>query len=119
MRPEVLYLTDIVEAAESIARFLGNVEREAFLEDDLRQSAVAQKFIIIGEAAARLSPEYREQHPEIEWRKAIGLRNVTVHDYFSINWEIIWSTAVFDIPLLRQQIIALLPPNDPPMESPN
>jgi len=52
MRPEVLYLTDIVEAADSIATFLNGVEREAFLTDELRQSAVLQKFIVIGEAAA-------------------------------------------------------------------
>jgi uncharacterized protein with HEPN domain len=52
MRPEELYLTDIVEAADSIQRFIEGVERKDFFDDELRQSAVLQKLIVIGEAAA-------------------------------------------------------------------
>ena len=108
MRPEILYLTDIVEAAAAIARFLANVEREAFLRDELRQSAVQQKLTVIGEAAARLTPEFQGQHPEVQWRKAISLRNITVHEYFSLSWEIIWATATQDIPLVRDQVAEII-----------
>ncbi|MFN3763765.1 MAG: DUF86 domain-containing protein, partial [Anaerolineae bacterium] len=52
MRPERLYLTDIVEASEAIARFLKDISEDAFMDDELRQSAVLQKLIVIGEAAA-------------------------------------------------------------------
>jgi uncharacterized protein with HEPN domain len=55
MRPEKLYLTDIVEAADAIRRFVTEIDRDGFLRDELRQSAVLQKLIVIGEAAARLS----------------------------------------------------------------
>ncbi|MBC7238103.1 MAG: DUF86 domain-containing protein [Chloroflexi bacterium] len=52
MRPERLCLLDIVEAADAIARFLHGVDRSQFMDDELRQSAVLQKLIVIGEAVA-------------------------------------------------------------------
>ena len=54
MRPERLYLTDIVEAADAIARFLKEIGESDFMQDELRQSAVLQKLIVIGEAAGRI-----------------------------------------------------------------
>jgi uncharacterized protein with HEPN domain len=108
MRPEILYLTDIVEAAGAIERFLIRIEREAFLQDELRQSAVQQKLIVIGEAAARLSAEFQNSHPQVQWRKAMSLRNFAVHEYFSVSWEIIWATATQDIPLVRDQVAEIL-----------
>lgn len=63
MRSEELYLTDIVDAADAIARFVHGVEREDFCHDELRQSAILQKLIIIGEAAARLPREFTDRRP--------------------------------------------------------
>ncbi len=66
MRLDELYLTDIVEAAEAVARFLDETERDKFLGDELRQSAVLQKLIVIGEAASHLSSDFQARHTEIE-----------------------------------------------------
>jgi uncharacterized protein with HEPN domain len=67
MRADRLYLVDILEAADAIHRFLvGIADRGAFFDDELRQSAVLQKLIIIGEAASRLSPAIQAQAPDIE-----------------------------------------------------
>jgi uncharacterized protein with HEPN domain len=108
MRPEILYLTDIVEAADAIARFLADIEREDFLKDELRQSAVQQKLTVIGEAASRLTADFQGRHPGVQWRKAISLRNFAVHEYFSISWDIIWATATQDIPQVRSQVAEIL-----------
>ncbi len=78
-------MTDIVEAAESIHRFLTGVKRETFLQDDLLRSAVLQKLTIIGEAVARLPMEFRDRHPEIQWDDIIGFRNIAVHAYFAVD----------------------------------
>ena len=66
MRREELYLTDIIEAADAIQRFLKDVEQNAFLQNELLQSAVLQKLMIIGEVASRIPKEFRDSHPEIE-----------------------------------------------------
>ena len=65
MRHENLYLTDIVEAADDIARFLVGVEAHSFRESDLLRSAVVHKLSVIGEAAARLSDALKDRNPEV------------------------------------------------------
>ncbi len=108
MRPEDLYLQDILDAAEALSRFLEGVEERRFMSDELLQSAVLQKLIVIGEAASRIEQEFRSRHAEIEWREVIAFRNFAVHAYFAIEWSIVWITATEDVPSLCRQIGRLL-----------
>jgi uncharacterized protein with HEPN domain len=108
MRSEKLYLVDILEAAEAVQRFIDPVSKVEFLADELRQSGVLQKLTVIGEASARLPGEFQTAHNEIEWADIIGFRNIAVHAYFSKMWEIVWETAVSDVPKLRNQISTIL-----------
>jgi uncharacterized protein with HEPN domain len=108
MRPEKLYLLDIVEAAEAISRFCEPVGEDDFLQDELRQSAVLQKLIVIGEAGARLPSEFRKKHEDIDWDDIVGFRNIAVHQYFAVLWQIVWNTAVQDVPDLRTKILNIL-----------
>ena len=108
MRPQKLYLVNILEAADAIQRFIESVPKTEFLGDELRQSGVLQKLIVIGEAAARLPGTFQNQHDEIVWADIVGFRNIAVHEYFSIMWDIVWETAVTDVPKLRDQIGEIL-----------
>jgi len=108
MRREELYLTDIVEATDGIEKFLADVKRDAFLQNDLLRSAVLQKLTIIGEAAARLPMEFRERHPEIQWEDIIGFRNIAVHAYFAVEWTIVWVAATQEAPELRRIVAGIL-----------
>ena len=108
MRPEQLYLTDIVQAAEAVGRFVSGITYDDLVRDELRQSAILQKLIVIGGAAARLSPEFQARHPAIEWVDIIGFRNIAVHEYFAVNWSIVWVTAIEDVPFLRDQVAPIL-----------
>ncbi len=108
MRREELYLTDIIEAADAIQRFLKIVKEKTFLENELLQSAVLQKLMIIGEAASRLPKEFRERHPEIEWEDIMGFRNIAVHAYFAVDWSIVWVAATQETPELRRKIAEIL-----------
>ncbi len=108
MRRDQLYLQDILEATEAVARFIAGFEADDFLKDEVHQSAVLQKFTIIGEAVANLSEDLRTRYPDVEWQKIKGLRNIIVHHYFSLDFETIWITAKRDVPLLQQQIQVIL-----------
>lgn len=108
MRPERLYLEDILQAADAIERFLSGISESDFEHDELRQSAVLQKLIVIGEAAARLPKDFTERHPQIPWPDIVAFRNIAVHEYFAIDWRIVWVTATQDVPFLRKQIAPLL-----------
>lgn len=111
MRREEQYLADILEASDAIGRFLTGIEKNGFLEDEVLQSAVLQKLIVIGEAAARLPKGFQEVHSDVEWVDVIGFRNIAVHAYFSVNWSIVWNTAVKDVPILRTRIAKILDTN--------
>jgi uncharacterized protein with HEPN domain len=108
MRPEQLYLTDILEAAKAIGLFCKDVRFEHFEGNDMLRSAVLQKLIVIGEAAAHLTDEFCTQNPKIPWIDMINFRNFAVHEYFSVDWQIVWDTAVEDIPPIEKQIAKLL-----------
>jgi len=108
MRPEKLYLLDISEAAGAIQRFCEAVGEDEFYTDELRQSAVLQKLILIGEAASHLPIDFQNRHSEIEWQDIIGFRNIAVHEYFAILWSIVWNTAIIDVPALQEKIRYIL-----------
>ena len=108
MRRERLYLSDVIAAADAIAEFLGGCTKETFLADDFMRSAVLQKLAVIGESAARLTPELRVRYSEIPWVDIIDFRNRVVHAYFNLDWEIVWVTATEQVPELRRQILAIV-----------
>ena len=108
MRPEKLYLTDIVEAANSIEKFLMGQDFEEFEQNEMMHSAVLQKLTVIGEATARLPKEFTERYPDIPWVDIIGFRNIAVHEYFAVRWDIVWVAATEEVPVLRDQVGKIL-----------
>ena len=108
MRREELYLRDIVDAADAVATFLSGASRDEFLENELLRSAVLQKLMIMGEAAAHVGDTLRAKHPEVPWRRIVAFRNYAIHEYFGLNWGYAWVAATEDAPLLRQKVLAVL-----------
>jgi uncharacterized protein with HEPN domain len=108
MRRDGSYLSDIVEACDSVAKFLAGVEKPQFVSDQMRASAVLQKLTVIGEAIARLSPDLKTRYPAIRWSAISAMRNRIVHGYFDIDFELIWTAAIRECPQLRQQVQAIL-----------
>ena len=108
MRPEKLYLTDIVEAAQSIARFVQGESFDEFEQNEMMNSAVLQKLTVIGEASSRLPKEFINRFPEIPWVDIIAFRNIAIHEYFAIRWDIAWTAATEEVPVLKEQIKKIL-----------
>ncbi|MBU2551298.1 MAG: DUF86 domain-containing protein [Proteobacteria bacterium] len=95
-----LLVEDILEAASKIERYVRGLDSRQFLDDDKTSDAVVRNLEIIGEAAARLPVEVRNQFPGIEWSKIIGLRNRVVHEYFGVDLDIVWFIIQNDLPAL-------------------
>jgi uncharacterized protein with HEPN domain len=107
MRDDKERLRDIREAIENVQRYAAR-GKDAFREDELIQTWVLHHIQILGEAAARVSDEFQEQHPNIPWFKIIGMRNILVHDYFHIDIGAVWSVVENDLPVLHEQVNHLL-----------
>jgi len=113
LRTDALYLTDIIEAADAIGEFVGRLKREAFVGDRMARSAVLQQLTVIGEAASRLSADFRHRRPDIEWADIVAFRNIAVHAYFSVDWSTVWVAATEDAPALRAKVAAILATEHP------
>ncbi|MYA95655.1 MAG: DUF86 domain-containing protein [Nitrospinae bacterium] len=79
MRREELYLTDMLEAADAIGRFLLETEQHSFIANELLGNSVLHKLAVIGEGSARLPEAFRARHPQIEWGDIVAFRNIIVH----------------------------------------
>ena len=95
-----LLLEDIFEAGNKILSFTENMRLDDFIADEKTIDAVVRNFEIIGEAANRVPDDFKTSHPEIEWRRMIGLRNRVVHEYFGIDYETVWKIRNESIPEL-------------------
>ena len=104
------YLLDIVLAARRAIGFLGDRDADTLAADEVVLSAIEHSLIVIGEAAGRVSPSFRDQHPDIALGKATGMRNFLVHDYGRIDVAEVWRTVHDDLPGLIAALEALLPP---------
>lgn len=108
MRRDQQRLTDILEALDWIAKAIAGRTETEFLADETLCYAVAQKLTIVGEAAARLSPEIKDRYNSVPWLDIVGLRNILVHEYFGIYWPLVWQTATDEAPALRRQVAEIL-----------
>lgn len=96
-RDRNLLIEDMHEAALKIKRYTKGMDFDSFLGDDKTIDAVVRNFEIIGEAANRIDDDYKQKNPELAWNHLRGFRNRIVHEYFGIDYEIVWSIIENDL----------------------
>lgn len=111
-RRELLYLADIVESARTVARWLAE-RGEQWGEDEILRNAVLRQLSVVGEAASCLSDEMRGRLSGIPWREVRGFRNVAVHAYFGLDWDVVHEVATVNLPAMPPQVLAVLRAEDP------
>jgi uncharacterized protein with HEPN domain len=84
MRNDAEWMLDIIEAIERIEKYSSR-GRDIFEKDELIQNWIVNHLQIIGEACRCISPDFKNQHPEILWSEIIGMRHILVHRYFGID----------------------------------
>jgi len=107
MRDDNERLLDILESIENIEKYAVR-GKNVFENDELVQTWILHHLQILGEAAAKISDEYQDSHPDIPWLKIIGMRNILVHDYFRIDTKAVWAVVKDDLPVLKQAIRAMM-----------
>lgn len=103
-RPIEILLQDIIEACNHIEQFTAGMNQEVFEKNTMARQAVERNIEIIGEACGKLSDDFIAKHSDIEWNKAISMRNRLIHGYFAVDVPLLWNTAILVIPSFKKQI---------------
>ena len=90
----------MIEACESVQRFIQGRQRHDFESDQMLLFAVVRAIEVLGEAAGKVSEDTRSACPEIPWPEIINMRNRLIHGYFDIDVDIVWNTASIELPAL-------------------
>lgn len=99
------HLQLILQSIANIAEFTSQYESyEQFEADKVCCHAVAYNIQCIGESVYKMSQEFKDSHPEVEWHLISGMRHVLVHDYYQVSFKFIWNVIQDDIEPLRSSI---------------
>ena len=89
----ILYLEDMLQSMNRIEEYLGELDFQKFKMNYLVVDAIIRNLEVIGEASKNIPIDIQGKYPEIPWRKMVGLRNLIAHEYFGIDYEMIWEIA--------------------------
>lgn len=99
-RDNDILVEDILESCQKINKYTAGLTFSDFQKDDKTIDAVIRNFEIIGEAANKLSEDFRENNSSIDWHKIRGFRNRIVHDYSGVDLSIVWTIITNFLPQL-------------------
>ncbi|MBI4029008.1 MAG: DUF86 domain-containing protein [Candidatus Blackburnbacteria bacterium] len=103
-----LYIDDIFESIKHVETYSKRLTKPGFKRSVAKQDAIVRRLEIIGEAVKHIPHEIKKKHPEVEWKKMAGARDIFAHGYFMVKLERVWNIVKKDIPVLKKQIKTLL-----------
>ncbi len=103
MRDDRARLRDMIASIENIERYAVH-GRDRFINDELVRTYTLHHLQILGEAGTKLTPELRDRRHEIPWPKVLGMRHIIVHDYFRVDYDIVWDVVEEELPNLKAQL---------------
>lgn len=104
------YLVHILTEVTFVLEKSEGLSQEEFLKDEVLQRAFVRSLEVVGEAVKKLPAVFRDAEPRIDWRRAAGMWDQLIHDYFGVDYDIIWDIIQKQLPILRRVIEEHLEP---------
>lgn len=105
MSPSLLdFLRHIEHECEFIISVSKDKSRHDISNDELLAKAIVRSLEIIGEASKKIPEDFRSMYPLVRWNDMAGMRDVLIHNYFGIDYDVVWNTISTDIPELHGQL---------------
>ncbi|MFA6923172.1 MAG: DUF86 domain-containing protein [Bacteroidales bacterium] len=101
---QISYILHILEECTFIISTTKDVDKNDFLKNEIMKRAIVRSIEIIGEATKKTDIDFKKKWNEIEWKQLAGMRDKLIHDYFGINYNIVWDVAKNKIPQLKIDI---------------
>mgnify|MGYP001132264343 CR=1 FL=1 len=102
------YIRHMLDEIDYILNRISNMDYDSFVRDETLKRAFVRSVEVIGEASKKLPENIKAMQPEIEWRKVSGMRDRLIHDYFGVDYTIVWDVASNKLPDLREKLHDLL-----------
>jgi len=101
-------LQHILDAIQEVENYLNGVTYDQFLINSEKRFATIKQIEIVGEACNAITDELKTTYPLIPWKPIVGFRNISIHEYFGVNLQLIWEIANNDLPDLKEQMLTVL-----------
>lgn len=100
-------LLHILGAIDDALESTDGIQKEDFLANKDKLAAAERYMMIIGEAAHMVSGAMKTDHPEVQWHKLVGLRNMIAHEYMRVDYSALWETVRGMLPKMKKQLVAI------------
>ena len=104
MKQDRVYVQHIFDEIDFLLNESIKLDYDTFIESEIYTRAFSRSLEIIGEAVKSLSSGFKELHPEIEWKKIAGMRDKLIHEYFRVDYEIMWDVIKNKLPNIKNNI---------------
>jgi uncharacterized protein with HEPN domain len=101
-------LRHVLDEVAFVASRMTLLTEDDFMHDEALQRAFVRSLEIIGEAVKKLPQDFRDRYPSVEWKSMAGMRDKLIHDYFGVDYGIVWNVAESKLPGLAKQIEAIV-----------
>ena len=108
-KDDLVYVGHMLDKAQEALSLVYGKSRQDYDRDTVLSLALTHLIQVVGEAARRVSPSFRERHPQIPWDAIAGMRNKIVHDYMDVDEDIVWDSVVHELPLLIAELERIVP----------